>query len=185
MYRSSLPIAAILGAVVLGSVAAGEDPTDSEEVFIKEVQAAGQAWQFSGVYLPKGYTATVTAGGTWGVNETWEKKVGPGGHPDYQAGDAYVKSGAHEGCLLVRSGDTVLAFSKDDEVIRINTPGNIYFCANDVATAEGLEKADTFVLGIPIQPAKDAHGSGYQDNDGVIKARVVVGKTKKEGSKKE
>jgi hypothetical protein len=185
MSRFLLPFLAILGATVLGSVGAraeDEKPTNSEEVFIKEVQAEGQAWQYSGVNLPKGYTATITATGTWGVNETWDKKVGPGGNPVYEASEAYVKNGAHEGCLLVRVGDTILAFSKDDEVIRVNTPGKIYFCTNDVATSEGLARAESFLEGIPIQPAKDAHGSGYQDNDGVIKVRVAVGKTKNENS---
>jgi len=187
MRRLLLPFVAILGSAVLGSVGAlaeDEKPTNSEEVFIKEVQAEGQAWQYSGVKLPKGYTATITATGTWGINETWDKKVGPGGNPDYKAADTYVKSGASEGCLLVRVGDTILAFSKDDEVIRINTPGAIYFCANDVATNEGLAKAELFLEGIPIQPAKDAQGSGFQDNDGIIKVRVAVGLTKKENSPK-
>jgi len=187
MRRFLLPFAAILGAVVLGSVAAlaeDEKSTNSEEVFIKEVQAEGQAWQYSGVKLPKGYTATITATGTWGINETWDKKVGAGGNLEYKASDAYVKSGAAEGCLLVRVGDTILAFSKDDEVIRVSTPGAIYFCANDVPTNEGLAKAELFLEGIPIQPAKDAHGSGYQDNDGVIKVRVAVSMTKKETSAK-
>ncbi|HEV3436410.1 MAG TPA: hypothetical protein VG122_03560 [Gemmata sp.] len=187
MRRFLLPFAAILGAVALGSVAAlaeDEKATNSEEVFIKEVQAEGQAWQYSGVKLPKGYTATISATGTWGINETWDKKVGPGGNPEYKASDAYVKSGATEGCLLVRVGDTILAFSKDDEVIRVSTPGAIYFCANDVPTSEGLAKAELFLEGIPIQPAKDAHGSGYQDNDGVIKVRVAVSMTKKETSPK-
>jgi hypothetical protein len=187
MRRFLLPFAAILGAVVLGSVAAlaeDEKSTNSEEVFIKEVQAEGQAWQYSGVKLPKGYTATITATGTWGINETWDKKVGAGGNLEYKASDAYVKSGAAEGCLLVRVGDTILAFSKDDEVIRVSTPGAIYFCANDVPTNEGLAKAELFLEGIPIQPAKDAHGSGFQDNDGVIKVRVAVSMTKKEISPK-
>jgi hypothetical protein len=187
MRRFLLPFAAILGAVVLGSVAAlaeDEKSTNSEEVFIKEVQAEGQAWQYSGVKLPKGYTATITATGTWGINETWDKKVGAGGNLEYKASDAYVKSGAAEGCLLVRVGDTILAFSKDDEVIRVSTPGAIYFCANDVPTNEGLAKAELFLEGIPIQPAKDAHGSGFQDNDGVIKVRVAVSMTKKETSAK-
>jgi hypothetical protein len=187
MRRLLLPFAAILGSAVLGAVGAlAEDdkPSSWQEVFIKEVQAEGQAWQYSGVTLPKGYTATITATGTWTINETWDKKVGPGGNPEYDAGDAYVKSGAHEGCLLVRVGDTVLAFSKDDEVIRVNTPGRIYFCANDVATSEGVAKAELFLEGIPLQPAKDAQGSGYQDNDGIIKVRVAVSKTKKEDSPK-
>lgn len=187
MHRFLLPFVALLAVVALGSVAAiaeDETSTNAEEVFVKEVQAEGQAWQYSGVKLPKGYTATITATGTWGINATWDKKVGAAGNTDYQASDAYVKSGAHEGCLLVRVGDTIQAFSKDDEVIRINTPGKIYFCANDVATNEGLARAELFVQGIPIQPAKDAHGSGYQDNDGVIKVRVAVGKTKKESPPK-
>jgi hypothetical protein len=187
MRRFLLPFVAILGSIALGSVAAvaeDEKPTNSEEVFIKEVQADGQAWQYSGVKLPKGYTATITATGTWGINETWDKKVGPGGNPEYKASDAYVKSGAAEGCLLVRVGDTILAFSKDDEVIRVNTPGAIYFCANDVPTNEGLARAEVFLEGIAIQPAKDAHGSGFQDNDGVIKARVAVSISKKESSPK-
>jgi hypothetical protein len=187
MRRFLLPFTAVLGAVVLGSVVAfaeDEPPANSEEVFIKEVQAAGQAWQFSGVKLPRGYTATITVTGAWTINETWDKKVGAGGNSDYQASEMYVKSGAHEGCLLVRVGDTVQAFSKDDEVIRITSPGTIYFCANDVATTEGVAKAETFLDGITIQPAKDAQGSGYQDNDGVLKVRVAVSKTKKENAPK-
>jgi hypothetical protein len=185
--RFLLPFVAILWSVVLGSVSAlaeDETPANSEEVFIKEVQASGQAWQYSGVKLPAGYTATITATGTWTINETWDKKVGAAGNSDYKAGDAYVKSGANEGCLLVRVGDTVQAFSKDDEVIRINAPGKIYFCANDLPTTEGLKKAELFLEGIPIQPSKDAQGFGYQDNDGVIKVRVAVSKSKKEGDPK-
>jgi hypothetical protein len=180
--RISLSLVAILGAVVLGCVGAqaeDETPANWEEVFTKEVQASGQAWQYSGVKLPAGYTATITATGTWQINETWDKKVGPAGNSDFKAGETYVKSGVNEGCLLVRVGDAVQAFSKDDEVIRISTPGKIYFCANDAATDEGLAKAELFVQGIPIQPAKGAAGNGYQDNDGVIKVRVAVSKSKK------
>jgi hypothetical protein len=182
MRRFVLLAAVVLGAVVPGFVgarAADEKPAPWEEVVVKEVQAAGQAWQYSGITLPTGYTASITATGTWGINETWDRKVGPAGHPDHKAGDSYVKSGASEGCLLVRVGDTVQAFSKDDEAIKITTPGMIYFCANDVATTEGLEKAALFVQGIPIQPAKDAQGSGYQDNEGILKVRVAVSKTKR------
>lgn len=187
MRRFLLPLAVILGSAVAGLVGALAEDTKAptfEEVFVKEVQADGQAWQYSGVKLPKGYTATITATGTWTINETWDKKVGPGGNSDYQASDAYLKSGAHEGCLLVRVGDTILAFSKDDEVIHVNIPGKIYFCANDVATNEGLAKAELFLQGIPIQPAKDAHGNGFQDNEGTIKVKVVVGKAKTENSTK-
>jgi hypothetical protein len=184
MNRFLLSVATILAFTVAGVVGADDAPANSEEVFVKEVQADGQAWQYSGVKLPKGYTATITATGTWGINATWDKKVGPAGHSQHTAGDAYLKSGAGEGCLLVRVGDTVTAFSKDDEVIRITTPGKIYFTANDVATEDGLAKAETFVQGIPIQPAKDAHGSGYQDNDGVIKVRVAITKTKKNDAPK-
>ncbi|QJW92875.1 hypothetical protein [Frigoriglobus tundricola] len=182
MDRFLLSFVAILGAVLLGGVSAvaeDEAPANAEEVFTKDVQAAGQAWQFSGVELPAGYTAAITASGAWTINETWDKKVGAAGHPEYKAGDAYVKSGAGEGSLLVRVGDTVLSFSKDDEVIRIQQPGRIYFCANDVATEEGLKRAELFVQGIPIQPLKDAHGSGFQDNDGTLKVRVAVTKSKK------
>jgi hypothetical protein len=187
MGRALLPLAALVGSIVLGSIGAcaeDEKPANWEEVFIKEVQASGQAWQYSGAELPAGYTATITATGTWQINETWDKKVGPAGNSDFPAGDAYVKSGANEGCLLVRIDDTVQAFSKDDEVIRISAPGKIYFCANDVATTEGLTKAALFVQGIPIQPSKDAHGNGYQDNEGVLKVRIAVSKSKKEGEAK-
>jgi len=177
-----LSLVAVLGAAVLGAVRAGaedEAPANVEEVFVKEVQAVGQAWQYSGVELPAGYTAAITASGTWTINETWDKKVGAAGHPEYKGGDGYVKSGASEGGLLVRVGDTVLSFSKDDEVVRVQQPGRIYFCANDVATTEGLKRAELFVQGIPIQPSKDAHGSGFQDNDGALKVRVAVTKSKK------
>jgi hypothetical protein len=183
MHRFLLPFLAILGSAVLGSLGAlAEDDKSAnlEEVFIKEVQAEGQAWQYSGVKLPKGYTATISATGSWSINETWDKKVGPGGNPEYKAGDGYVKGGANEGCLLVRVEDTILAFGKDDEVIRVSVPGKIYFCANDVPTSDGLAKAELFLKGIPIQPGKDSHGSGFLDNDGVIKVRVAVAMTKKE-----
>ncbi|VTR97995.1 Uncharacterized protein OS=Pseudomonas putida S12 GN=RPPX_03510 PE=4 SV=1 [Gemmata massiliana] len=185
MNQFLLSFVAILGAVVLGTVRAGaetEAPANSEEVFIKEVQASGQAWQYSGVKLPAGYTAAITATGTWTINETWDKKVGAGGNSDFKAEGTYLKSGANEGSLLVRVGDTVTAFSKDDDVLRVDGPGKIYFCANDTATPEGVKRAELFVQGIPIQPAKDALGSGYQDNDGVIKARVAVGRSKKDGT---
>jgi hypothetical protein len=186
MNRFLLSLSAVLGAVVLGAFGApaADEPPVWEEVFIKEIQASGQAWQYSGVKLPAGYTATITATGTWQINETWDKKVGASGNSDYKAGDAYVKSGANEGCLLVRVGDKVQAFSKDDEVVRITAPGKIFFCANDIATNDGLAKAELFVQGIPIQPGKDAHGNGFQDNDGVIKVRVVVTKSKKDGEPK-
>jgi hypothetical protein len=182
-----LSLTAVFGVVVLGAVGApagDEPPANWEEVFVKEIQADGQAWQYSGVKLPAGYTATITTTGTWQINETWDKKVGAGGNSTYKAGDAYVKSGANEGCLLVRTGDKVQAFSKDDEVVRITTPGKIYFCANDIATDDGLAKAELFVQGIPIQPGKDAHGNGYKDNDGALKVRLVVTKSKKDGEPK-
>jgi len=180
MCRFLLPFALVLMTGAQGTVGAfAEDlKTTAEEVFMKEIQADGQAWQYSGVTLSKGFTATITASGTWTINETWDKKVGAGGNPEYDASDAYVKPGAHEGSLLIRVGDTILAFSKDDETIHISTPGKIYFCANDVATSDGLNKAETFLGGIPIQPGKDAHGSGFQDNDGIIKVRVGVSKSK-------
>ena len=177
MDRFLLSFVAVLGAVVLGSVSAvaeDEAPANAEEVFTKEVQAIGQAWQYSGVELPAGFTAAVSASGTWTINETWDKKVGAAGHPEYKGGDAYVKSGASEGGLLVRVGDTVLTFSKDDEVIKIQQPGRIYFCANDVATNDGLKRAELFVQGIPIQPSKDAHGNGFQDNEGALKVWIGI-----------
>lgn len=172
----------MLGFVV-GSVGvlAEEKATDKfEEVFVKEVQADGQAWQFSGVELPLDYTATITSAGTWTINETWDKEVGAGGHAEFKAADSYVKSGAPEGCLLVRVGDTVTAFSKDDETVKISAPGRIYFCANDCATAEGTKKAELFLQGIPLRPAEGAGGSGYQDNSGALKVRIVVRKAKKD-----
>jgi hypothetical protein len=185
MSRFLLSCAVIVGSVAVGNLSAGaEDEKNWEEVFIKEVQADGQAWQYSGVKLPAGYTATITAAGTWQINETWDKKVGAGGNSTYKAADSYVKVGANEGCLLVRIDDTVHAFSKDDETIRITGPGKIYFCANDLPTTEGLEKAALFVDGIPIQAAKDAQGSGYQDNEGVLKVRIAVSKAKKRGEEK-
>ena len=187
MDRFLLSFVAILGALALGSIrAAAEDEAAAkvEEVFVKEVQADGQAWQYSGVKLPAGHTAAITATGTWTINETWDKKVGPAGHSEYKAADSYVKSGANEGALLVRVGDTVLTFAKDDEVLRISQAGKIYFCANDVATTEGVKKAELFLQGIPIQPAKDAQGSGFQDNDGILKVRIAVSKSKPEANPK-
>jgi hypothetical protein len=180
--RVLLALAATLGSVVgsVGVLAEEKAPDKFEEVFVKEVQADGQAWQFSGVELPPGYTAAITATGTWTINETWDKEVGPGGHAEFKASDSYVKSGAAEGCLLVRVGDTVTAFSKDDETVKITAPGRIHLCANDCATAEGTKKAELFLQGIPLQPAKDAGGSGYQDNSGALKVRLVVRKATKD-----
>lgn len=179
MKRFVLAVAVVAGSVLGSARALPDDEVPFEEVFVKEVQANGQAWQFSGVKLPEGYTATITATGSWGINETWEKKVGAGGNSDFAAADNYVKPGAREGCLLVRTADTFVAFDKDDGKVVIDKPGKIYFVANDLPTEEGLKRAALFVQGVPIQTAKDAGGSGYQDNTGALTVRIVVRKNKK------
>lgn len=175
MNRFVLAVAASAG-VFVGALRALDDEAPFEEVYVKEVQAHGQAWQFAGVRLPEGYTATVTATGTWGINATWEKKVGAGGNPEYTAAEGYVKPGAHEGCLLVRVGDAVTAFDTDDQKVRLDAPGRVYLCANDVPTEAGLKRAALFVRGIPVPAAKSAGGDGFQDNTGALTVKVVVRK---------
>jgi hypothetical protein len=109
----------------------------------------------------------------------WERRVGAGGNPTYKGDERYVKSGANEGCLLVRTGDTVLAFSRDDEVIRISTPGKIYFCANDEPTPEGAARSRHYLGALPIPGTRETGGLGFLDNCGTLEVRIVVKKSEK------
>ena len=147
-----------------------------EEIFTREVQAVGQAWQFSGIDLPAGYAATLTASGNWKINPLWNKKVRAGGNQEFRGVEGYVKQGANQGCLLIRAGDTIMAFSKDDEVVRITTPGKIYFCTNDLPNENGVSPANDYIAAIPIPAAKDAIGAGFLDNRGKLRVRIAVKK---------
>ncbi len=182
-------VATIAATASAQSVVPDRGPADAERVMEKEILAEAQAWQYGGVDLGKGFVATITASGEWKINPLWKRKVGPGGNPQAQAGKFYLKLGAAEGCLLVRSGETVMAFSRDADTIVINTPGKIYFCANDEPTDEGVtrfkdllesKKGKSFLDAIPIPALKDASGgSGFLDNTGFIKVRVATKKVDK------
>jgi hypothetical protein len=169
-------ILTLVVAALAVQVAASADRPSPGGVTEKEVHAARQAWQYSGVDLPQGSEARISATGGWEINPTWEKKVGAGGNSEYKAADNYVKPGANEGCLLVKVGDTVRAFAKDGEVIRVTTPGKIYFCANDLPTDDGFTKAKEYANAVPIPAAKDAGGDGFLDNSGTLKVRIEVKK---------
>ena len=170
-------------------VAQSKPVRGGKEIVEKEIYAEAQAWQFSGIDLPKGSTATITATGKWNVNPQWKKKVGPAGNAKVKAGMFYLEPGAHEGCLLLRSGDTVRAFSDDAQTIVIDTPGKIYFCANDEPTQDGLARFKDLVGGkngkrfadaIPIDAKEQASGgSGFLDNTGAIKIRIQIEKNSK------
>jgi hypothetical protein len=174
----------ILVAIPVQSIVPDRD--DVERVTEKEILAEAQAWQYSGVDLGQGFVATITASGEWKINPQWKRKVGPSGNPKAKAGKFYLKFGAAEGCLLVRNGDTVLAFSRDADTIVINKPGKIYFCANDEPTADGVtrfkdllesKKGKHFLDALPIPALKEeSGGSGFLDNSGSIKVRVAVKK---------
>jgi hypothetical protein len=143
------------------------------ETFLKEVEAAAQAWQFSGVDLPEGYEAIITAKGMWTSSPNFGP-VGPGGG-EVTKNPHMVKNGARHGALLVRTGDTVRDFSRDDQTIKINTAGPIYFCSNDARSKEGFSGAKDYIHGIPIRPVSEK-GVGFADNTGVLQVRIVVRK---------
>src|SRR5262249_20224267 len=129
----------------------------------------------SGIDLAKGQVATITASGTWVTNPMMKgPNVGAGGHVYNKAGKTYVKPGAGEGCLLVRTGDTVLAFTRNNDAVRITTPGKIYFCTNDEPTEAGFARAREYTNGMPIPAAKDTIGVGFGDNSGALKVKVEV-----------
>jgi hypothetical protein len=163
----------LAGWVGLSAIAVqGRAP--AQEVFLREVQAAGQAWQFSGVDLPEGYEAAISAKGMWTTHPR-EGAVGAGGGEIDPGDKFYVKNGAAHGCLLVRTGDKVLSFSKDDQVVHIETPGPIYFCANDARTQEGARRSRGYINSLPI-PGMTNRGVGFTDNRGELLVRIVVKK---------
>src|SRR6185369_9494852 len=104
---------------------------------------------YSGVNLPEGYVARISVSGEWKPNPYWKYKIGAGGDANSKidAGKFYVKPGVKEGCLLVKSGDTILPFVKDDTVIEIKSPGKIYFCCNDEMTVAGEAKYKEIAAG--------------------------------------
>jgi len=166
-------------------------PTErkNEAVTEKEIHSEAQAWQYSGVDLPKDQVATITAKGEWKTNPRWKQAFGAGGNPAKKAGSTYLKPEATEGCLLIRTGDDILAFSKDDDTLVIKTPGKIYFCVNDEPTEDGVTRfkdliegknAKDYVGAVAIPAPKDASkGSGFLDNIGSLRVHVVVKKAEK------
>jgi hypothetical protein len=160
-----------------------------KEVVEKEVYAEAQAWQYSGIDLPQGFSAAITSSGEWKINPQWKKNVGAAGNPKIKAGRFYLKPGANEGCLLVRSGDAILHFSRDAEEILVTTPGKIYFCANDEPTQDGFARLKDLLEGknakryadaIPVKAAEnESGGSGFLDNTGAIKIRLEVKRSEK------
>jgi hypothetical protein len=142
------------------------------------VRADQQAWQYSGVDLPRGYLATLRATGQWTAVPGYGP-VGPGGHPELsKALEFYVLPGANRGCLLVRSGDILLAFSRDEEAVEIITPGKIYFCCNDERTPQGAQKTQPGKEDIAIPKASFRFGEGFADNNGTIKVTLTVEKAR-------
>ena len=141
----------------------------------RQVEANQQAWQF-GFDLPKGYVANIRAGGKWRVFPM-SPRVGPGGHdeiPKASATDQYVQSGANRGCLLVRTGDTVLPFSQDDETINIGTPGPIYFCCNDERTIDGAQGTRHDRDAKLIKATVTNRTGGFADNSGALKVTITL-----------
>jgi hypothetical protein len=178
IFAFAVLVAAWVGFTSIGAhgqgAAAGGSGTTEEDVFLREVPAVVQAWQFSGVDLPPGYAAVISATGKWSY---WPAKgtMGPAGNGAKTKDANLVKSGPANGCLLVRTGDTVLAFAKDDQVIRVTTPGPIYFCCNDTRTDEGTRRAAGSVHALPIKGSGDK-GMGFTDNTGVLLVRIAVSK---------
>jgi hypothetical protein len=162
------------------------DRPNAGAVFEKDIHAEAQAWQFSGVDLPKGAIASLSAKGSWKTNPLWRQSFGAGGNPKTKAGTFYLRAGAKEGCLLVRIGNTVLPFFKDEDVVVVDTPGKIYCCANDEPTEDGTARFKDLLEGkhakgyrdaLPIQALKRGNGgSGFLDNVGIITVRVAVKK---------
>jgi hypothetical protein len=113
--------------------------------------------------------------------------LGAAGKSKTKAGNTYVKPGAQEGCLLVRIGDDILTFTKDDDKIVIKTPGKIYFCSNDEPTEDGATRFKELLEGknakdyegaLPIAAPKETSvGVGFLDNIGSLHVRLTVVKT--------
>ena len=165
------------------------DAPKNEAVTEKEIHAEAQAWQYSGVDLAKDHVATITAKGEWKINPLWKQAFGAGGKPKSPAGLSYLKSGANHGCLLLRTGDEIVAFSKDDDTLVIKTPGKIYFCANEEPNEDGVarfkeqmegKRAKDYAGALAIPAPKEAStGCGFLDNTGSLRVRLVVTKVEK------
>lgn len=67
---------------------------------------------------------------------------------------------APEGCLLVKVGDTVHHFSRDDETIEVRTPGDLSFGPNEDTHGEHKEAHQ--------------HFASYDDNTGELDVTVVI-----------
>jgi hypothetical protein len=162
-----------LKTLVAGLFLVANSPAMAED-FEKDVQASVPPWQYSGVDIPPGYMAVVTVTGGWSANPGWGRKVGAGGNPEYKAGSRCAREGANEGCLLVMLGNgEVIAFSRDDEQIKVTTPGKLHFACNDEPTQPGYGEAPVrigpFGIGSPNQD-----GAGYRDNSGTLKVRISL-----------
>ncbi len=184
MKRSHIFLSCVVVALVARASVGESDQAASVAVVEKIIHAEAQAWQYAGVDLRRGQVAVITVSGEWETNPDWHHKVGAGGNGHTKAAGTYVCPGAHEGCMLVRTGDKVLSFSTDAEAVTVNTAGKIYFCANDEPTERGAarfkeeerERGEQDYVGAVAIPASKRRtlGNGFVDNSGGIWVRVAV-----------
>ena len=121
-------------------------------VFI--VHAATSAWQVvPGIEILPGQVANITpaTGSAW---STHKDSSGPAGlFPAPLAPSDYFLPGANLGALLVKDGlNRVQAWQSNTQTIPINTPGQLWFVANDTPR----------------------RSPGFSDNSGVIAVTVQI-----------
>lgn len=144
-----------------------------------EVKAQSSRWQSPGVRLAPGYVAEIKVSGTWFINPLWDRQYGAGGHPELKSAGEYALPGANEGCLLVAVGDTVLAFTQDDETKTVKGYGLIAFLANDAPEKKemGRLRGVKSIAGIPLGGKGEASTGGFADNRGVLKVTITIRKS--------
>ena len=119
--------------------------------FEKDIQASIPQWQYAGVDLPPGFVAEITVTGGWSANPAWGRLVGAGGNPEAKAKGTYAREVANEGALLLKLGDgEVIAFTRDDESIKVTTPGKLTFLCNDEPTQPGYGKSLVTIFNIDV-----------------------------------
>jgi hypothetical protein len=166
----------MLKKLIVGLLLVAATSEARAEDFEKDIQASIPEWQNAGVDVPPGFVAVITAKGGWTANPAWGKLVGAGGNPEFKAKRTYALEGANEGALLLKLGNgEVIAFTRDDESIKVTTPGKLLFLCNDEPTQFGYGKSSFTIFNLDLGAA-NTDGAGFQDNSGALRIRISVRK---------